>query len=593
VDADPAARAAQPTAPSRPSRLGLRGRLLAGFALVAVPPILLLGFASSALLARSAEAAARQRLDAALRSAADELARRRQAAAEQAEGILTDDLPSAEVAANPLALAARIAEKRALDVLEVLDAEGRVISSSHWPAAFGFLDRAVVFPGQDALRVVTVKEGDTGVERLAVTAARRGRWRDQDVQVRAGWLVDDAFAAQLSALVGLELALRDQVRGRWVAPQDAPLQAWAAPVLEEGPPGQVALGGAGYRWAARRIAPELWLVAALPRETLDAVAADIRRLSLALAAATLVAALVGAVALSGRIARPVRELAEGARRVAAGDLEAAVPVATRDEIGLLAGSFNAMTADLRDSRERLLQAERVAAWREMARRLAHELKNPLFPIQLSIETLRRVLDQEQRGEAVSGPRFAALFRESSETIIEELGSLRKIIDEFSQFARMPRPQPAPTDVNVLVEHTLALHRARGDGVAIETELGENLPPANVDRDLLARALGNLVANALEAMPEGGTLRVRTAAEPPGVSVQVEDTGPGLNEEQRTRLFTPYYTTKRGGTGLGLAIVQGIVSDHGGRVQVKSEPGKGTTFTLLLPSAPVPKEAGAQ
>jgi signal transduction histidine kinase len=114
----------------------------------------------------------------------------------------------------------------------------------------------------------------------------------------------------------------------------------------------------------------------------------------------------------------------------------------------------------------------------------------------------------------------------------------------------------------------------------------------VDRDLLGRALGNLVANALEAMPEGGTLRVRTAAEPPGVSVQVEDTGPGLNEEQRTRLFTPYYTTKRGGTGLGLAIVQGIISDHGGRVQVKSEPGRGTTFTLLLPAAPVPKEAGA-
>jgi signal transduction histidine kinase len=123
-----------------------------------------------------------------------------------------------------------------------------------------------------------------------------------------------------------------------------------------------------------------------------------------------------------------------------------------------------------------------------------------------------------------------------------------------------------------------------DGVVVETELAADLPPANVDRDLLSRALANLVVNALEAMPDGGTLRVRTAAEPPGVSVQVVDTGPGLNEEERTRLFTPYYTTKRGGTGLGLAIVQGIVSDHGGRVQVKTEPGKGTTFTLLLPAA---------
>lgn len=573
------------------TRLSLRGRLLAAFALVAVPPILVLGFASAALLARSSQAAAHQRLEAALRSAEDELARRRRAAAEQAERVLDKDLPQAENAAEPLVLARDIASKRGLDLLEVLDTEGRVISSHHWRAGFGFPDRDAVFPGQDAFRVETMEEGYGGAERLAVTAARRGRWRGQDVLVRAGWLVDDEFAAQLSALMGLELALRDQAHGRWITRPGAPLEGWRDPSLDASRPGQVMLGGETYRWAARAVVPGLWLVAALPRETLEAVAADIRRLSLALALATLVAALVGAVLLSGRIARPVRELAEGARRVAAGDLEAEVPVATGDEIGQLAGSFNAMTADLRTSRERLLQAERVAAWREMARRLAHELKNPLFPIQLSIETLRRVLDQEQRGEVVSGARFAALFRESSVTILEELGSLRKIIDEFSQFARMPRPQPAPTDVNALVEHTLALHRARAEGVSVETDLAEGLPPANVDRDLLSRALGNLVTNALEAMPEGGTLRVRTAAEPPGVSVQVEDTGPGLNEEERTRLFTPYYTTKRGGTGLGLAIVQGIVSDHGGRVQVKTEPGKGTTFTLLLPAAPVLKEAG--
>jgi nitrogen fixation/metabolism regulation signal transduction histidine kinase len=244
-----------------------------------------------------------------------------------------------------------------------------------------------------------------------------------------------------------------------------------------------------------------------------------------------------------------------------------------------------MTAELRDSRDRLLQAERVAAWREMARRLAHELKNPIFPIQLSIETLRRVLDQEERGQAgAGGPGFAALFRESSDTILEELRSLRSIIEEFSQFARMPRPRLQPTDVNTLVEQALALYRSRANGVVIETDLSAALPLASADRDLLGRALTNLIANAFEAMPEGGTLRVRTAAEPPGVSVQVEDTGPGLTDDQRTRLFTPYYTTKRGGTGLGLAIVQGIISDHGGRVQVKSEPGHGTTFTLLLPAA---------
>jgi len=289
--------------------------------------------------------------------------------------------------------------------------------------------------------------------------------------------------------------------------------------------------------------------------------------------------LVGAVILSGRIARPVRELAEGARRVAAGDLDAEVPVATGDEIGLLAGSFNAMTADLRHSRERLLQAERVAAWREMARRLAHELKNPIFPIQLSIETLRRALDQDGAQDAA---RFQSLFRESSDTILDELRSLRAIVEEFSQFARMPPPRLAPTDLGELVERVLALYRARAATVKIETSLAPGLPTVPADRDLLARALGNLVANALEAMPDGGTLAVKTRAAEEGVALEVSDTGPGLTEEQRTRLFTPYYTTKKGGTGLGLAIVQGIVSDHGGRIQVQSTPGAGTTFTLVLP-----------
>jgi signal transduction histidine kinase len=119
-------------------------------------------------------------------------------------------------------------------------------------------------------------------------------------------------------------------------------------------------------------------------------------------------------------------------------------------------------------------------------------------------------------------------------------------------------------------------------VRIETDLAAGLPPVPADRDLLARALGNLVANALEAMPDGGTLAVKTRAVGEGVALEVSDTGPGLTEEQRTRLFTPYYTTKKGGTGLGLAIVQGIVSDHGGRIQVESAPGAGTTFTLVLP-----------
>jgi nitrogen fixation/metabolism regulation signal transduction histidine kinase len=242
-----------------------------------------------------------------------------------------------------------------------------------------------------------------------------------------------------------------------------------------------------------------------------------------------------------------------------------------------------MSADLDASHARLVQAERVAAWREMARRLAHELKNPLFPIQLSIETLRRAAESEA-GAQTGPPRgFTRLFLDSSDTILDELRALRKIVEEFSEFARLPQPRLEPTDLNQVAGQVLDLYRARAGPVNIMTELDPRLPRARVDRDLIARALGNLVANALDAMPAGGHLTLRSAVAAGELRIEVEDSGPGLGVEQRSRLFTPYYTTRSGGTGLGLAIVQGIVADHGGRVEVRSEPSHGSSFTLVLPA----------
>jgi nitrogen fixation/metabolism regulation signal transduction histidine kinase len=401
------------------------------------------------------------------------------------------------------------------------------------------------------------------------------------VTVRGGSFVDADYVSELSGLTGVRLAWRDRRHQRWIAPPGSPLPAWADPTLagaEAG--GEVTLEGTAYRYAAKARNPDLWLVAALPGGELDRLTRLVRGVAFGLAGAALVGAVLAAVLLSARIARPVRELAAQSRRVAAGDLSATADVPAGDEVGELARAFNAMTAELRTSRERVVQTERVAAWREMARRLAHELKNPLFPIQLSIETLRRAWD-----EPGSRDRFAALFRESSDTVLDELQSLRRIIEEFSEFARMPRPELRPVDVGAVVEQVIALYQARASGVRIEKDLAPGLGTVNADRALLARALGNLVANALEAMPDGGTLRLRASAAEGGVVVEVADTGPGLDEDQRTRLFTPYYTTKKGGTGLGLAIVQGIVSDHAGRIEARSAPGEGTTFSLYLPRDP--------
>jgi len=224
-----------------------------------------------------------------------------------------------------------------------------------------------------------------------------------------------------------------------------------------------------------------------------------------------------------------------------------------------------------------VQTERVAAWRELARRLAHELKNPLFPLQLTVENLIRARAQKPE-------QFDEVFRESSQTLLAELANLKAIIGKFSEFSRMPQPEMQVVQVNEVLRRGAQLFQAQfapADKAAIQCrlELDENIQPIAADPELLHRAVSNLVLNAMDAMPNGGTITLRSHRENQKVVIEVADTGSGLTSEECERIFTPYYTTKQHGTGLGLAIVQSVVSDHGGRINVHSEPGKGTTFVI--------------
>jgi nitrogen fixation/metabolism regulation signal transduction histidine kinase len=267
------------------------------------------------------------------------------------------------------------------------------------------------------------------------------------------------------------------------------------------------------------------------------------------------------------------------RQVAGGDWDVRAPVESRDEVGQLAEDFNTMTHQLVEQKHRIIQTERVAAWRELARRLAHELKNPLFPLQITVENLQRVRER-------SPEEFEEVFRESTATLLSELDNLKAIIGRFSDFAKMPAPQLETVDVNEIARHVLRLFAAQFNAPgkpAIESrlELAADLPRVDADPEQLGRALRNLVLNAMDAMPNGGAITVRTRSVGDSVAIEVADSGEGLTKEECERLFTPYYTTKRHGTGLGLAIVQSVVSDHHGSISVDSEPGKGASFRIEL------------
>jgi nitrogen fixation/metabolism regulation signal transduction histidine kinase len=284
--------------------------------------------------------------------------------------------------------------------------------------------------------------------------------------------------------------------------------------------------------------------------------------------------IVIALFLARSITKPILVLVKGAEEIARGNLDYQVQTKAKGEIGTLVEAFNSMTVDLKENRRKLLQAERVAAWKDIARRIAHEIKNPLTPIQLAIFRLRRNLNTEHE-------KYVELFDECSDTIVNEIENLRNLADEFSKFAKMPEPKFQPCDVNKLVQETLSLYENLPNGINVDAQLAPELPQANLDEGQIKQVLHNIIKNAIEAMPNGGKLQVITGLDNDIISIEITDTGCGMSEEVKSKLFTPYFTTKQKGTGLGMAIVQRIIEQHDGEIDVKSQEGVGTTVRILL------------
>jgi nitrogen fixation/metabolism regulation signal transduction histidine kinase len=297
--------------------------------------------------------------------------------------------------------------------------------------------------------------------------------------------------------------------------------------------------------------------------------------------AMLIVTVVGLV-FARRFSKRLSRLSGATKSVASGDLDVAVPTRARDEIGQLNAAFNEMVAELRRNRAQIAYLQKISAWQEVARRLAHEIKNPLTPILLSVQQVQEKYDGDD-------PRYRKLLDEASEIVHEEVDGLRRLVEAFSAFAKLPQVQPEPTRVSSVVDD---LRRSLGE---LE-DVGELdwTPPVpefdiKVDRLLFRRVLLNLVENAYQATQEAGSRpRVAISARRlvhSGVAlITLTDNGPGVPDDLRDRVFDPYFTTKGAGTGLGLAIVKKIVLEHGGSIDVETAPEGGSRFTIRVPVA---------
>lgn len=297
----------------------------------------------------------------------------------------------------------------------------------------------------------------------------------------------------------------------------------------------------------------------------------------------LFAAIALAFFLASRLAKPLLMLAEGTRAVAAGDLTPRAVLETDDELGVLTRSFNEMTQQLAQARVEREAAQRAAVWGEVARRLAHEIKNPLTPIRLSAERLQMKLSGKL------APEDAAMLERATKTIVDQVEAMKAMVNDFRDYARLPPPRLQPLDLNRLVAEVLELYAA--GPLEIVTEFDPLLPPVPADADQLRQVLHNLIKNASEAAQEkfgaGGTARITVKTHHAGriAELTVTDNGPGFPPEILQHAFEPYVTTKPKGTGLGLAIVHKIVTDHGGSVKLTTLPaveGGGARVCVQLP-----------
>jgi len=527
----------------------------------------------------------------------------------EAEGTLRMAIDLSRPQADP-SLYARdalgIANSRQLDFLEMAADDGTLISSAQWPGRIGFKNdwvtqqadwnqqgaflARVELPDKVELGLLSVRTVNVGEKKLYLIGGRRLDsdflqalvvpasmrvmfYRNLEAAFVPEALLDSAGAAeQPERFAGLIALMQKQPRaGEYDIPGSRAEKYMALPLTGRN---------------------NEMLAVVLVGSAQDAVvktSAYIRKAALMIGAAGALLALIFSWFISAGVSRPFQRLEKAARALGAGDWKAKADVHARGEAGRAVSAFNDMAAQLSAKRESLMQAERVAAWRELARNFAVELKVPLFSLQLTLENLARAREKTPE-------QFNDIFGESMTVANGEMENLKDIIARFSDFAKMRQPRMQPVNVNDVLREAVksfetAFHSRGRPPVKPELLLDEYAAKVWADPELLYKGFENVIANSLNAMPMGGTLIVRTAQQNGMVRVEICDTGSGLEDGQAADAAVRY-PAKLEGAGLGLATIQTVVSDHGGRMSVEAMPAAGTAFRMEFPIAPAPSPVKA-
>ncbi len=468
-----------------------------------------------------------------------------------------------------------------LDYLVIVDPRGNVLAQGHDPTIFGIsiANDMVVSEALSGQQVHSLGVRDfKGESEMMMLAASPVWFKNRAIgAVVGGIIIDDSYLYDLKELSGAELILiRDGIiKGSTISGNlnQVPIDTSSNKISS------VDLGGVPYKFGVfgltdfsdKRIAD---LLIAINTYDLKTAFNRISLIFILFAAGGFVLALFIAWVFAYKISKPIMNLADMANQLATGNFDVDIQSTRKDEIGKLINSFNSMAADLKDYHQKLIDSERMAAFTQMAQKVAHEIKNPLTPIQVSIQDLKRSFDENDKD-------FPQIIEKSCDTVLEEVASLARIVKEFSEFARFPAPQLKREDLNEIMVSLASLYTAEIESNQLVLDFTVDKLISDVDRDQIKRAIHNILRNAFEAVSGSGKVELKTYRQDSFAVIQVIDNGPGFSAQAKRNLFSPYFTTKTDGSGLGLVIVKKIINEHDGEIEIEDDVNVGTIVRLKL------------